>query len=79
MALDESVQKRGASDAQIARLGARKAAAGDAGVSCCVCLADIELGDDVRTLPCTHRFHKQCIDTWLKTAPSCPIDKVSIV
>ncbi|KAL2902165.1 hypothetical protein RDABS01_027247 [Bienertia sinuspersici] len=33
---------------------------------CYVCLLEYEEGDDMRTLPCHHEFHKKCIDKWLK-------------
>jgi hypothetical protein len=43
---------------------------------CGVCLADFEDGDELRVLPCSHRFHKECIDHWLlESSPACPVDK----
>jgi len=47
--------------------------------SCPVCLEDFEAGDHVRTLPCFHFFHKECIDQWLKQNAICPIDKQSMI
>lgn len=40
---------------------------------CAVCLVDYEQGDLVRPLPCNHRFHRACIDTWLRQRPVCPL------
>jgi hypothetical protein len=34
-----------------------------------------EEGDDVRIVMCMHRFHKRCIDPWLRTHPTCPVCK----
>ena len=33
---------------------------------CSICLTPID--DDSRTLPCTHTFHKACIDEWYETS-----------
>jgi hypothetical protein len=42
---------------------------------CCICLS--KYGDDVelRELPCTHHFHVECVDKWLKINASCPLCK----
>ncbi|BFY98155.1 hypothetical protein BsWGS_01195 [Bradybaena similaris] len=41
--------------------------------SCVVCLCDFEAEDLLRALPCFHGFHAECVDTWLKRNPTCPI------
>ena len=33
---------------------------------CRVCLSDFEANDTLRTVPCLHRFHQNCIDEWIK-------------
>lgn len=35
---------------------------------CRVCITDFEDGDTVTTLPCGHRYHKGCIETWLRVS-----------
>jgi len=43
--------------------------------TCNVCLGPYEVGDEIRTVRCMHKFHKHCIDTWLRTNATCPICK----
>lgn len=43
--------------------------------NCNICLAPYEIGDEVRTVICLHKFHKECIDPWLRTKNICPICK----
>ncbi|XP_055901014.1 E3 ubiquitin-protein ligase Zswim2-like isoform X2 [Biomphalaria glabrata] len=48
------------------------------GSQCRVCLRGFSLGQLVRRLPCKHKFHKDCIDSWLlHSHPTCPIDGLS--
>jgi Ring finger domain len=43
-------------------------------VICSVCLALLEVGEQVRQLPeCKHIFHADCIATWLHLHMTCPI------
>ncbi|KAI9225837.1 MAG: hypothetical protein DHS80DRAFT_33322 [Piptocephalis tieghemiana] len=39
--------------------------------TCSVCLDDFLVGDELRLLPCGHRFHSMCIDPWLLNKSSC--------
>ena len=43
-----------------------------------ICLESYEAGDEVRTLPCFHFFHSECIDQCLVTKKTCPICRTSI-
>ncbi|KAJ1411010.1 Zinc finger, RING-type [Sesbania bispinosa] len=45
---------------------------------CCICLAKYENNDELRELPCSHLFHKDCVDKWLKINALCPLCKSEI-
>ncbi|TVU17236.1 hypothetical protein EJB05_33255 [Eragrostis curvula] len=45
---------------------------------CCICLARYVDNDDLRMLPCSHFFHKDCVDKWLKINALCPLCKAEI-
>jgi Ring finger domain len=46
--------------------------------SCSICTEDFALGEELRVLPCNHKFHPLCVDPWLLnvsgTCPLCRID-----
>ncbi|URE14877.1 zinc finger family protein [Musa troglodytarum] len=42
---------------------------------CCICLAKYVDNEELRELPCTHFFHKECVDKWLKINALCPLCK----
>lgn len=46
--------------------------------SCPICLAEYEDGEELRVLPCFHKFHTACIDTWFSTDDTCPNCKMRI-
>jgi len=45
---------------------------------CVVCMADFEAREELRILPCCHRYHRACIDVWLGRNRHCPICKHDI-
>ncbi|TVY81569.1 putative RING finger protein [Lachnellula suecica] len=45
---------------------------------CSVCMDDVQLGDEVVTLPCKHWFHEQCASLWLSEHNTCPICRKGI-
>ncbi|KAG1354269.1 E3 ubiquitin-protein ligase [Cocos nucifera] len=50
------------------------------GTDCSVCLSEFREDESLRLLPkCSHAFHVQCIDTWLKSHSSCPLCRDNIV
>ncbi|KAK7351414.1 hypothetical protein VNO77_10856 [Canavalia gladiata] len=46
---------------------------------CCICLAKYENNDELRELRCSHLFHKDCVDKWLKINALCPLCKSEVV
>ncbi|KAH8820514.1 hypothetical protein F5884DRAFT_52409 [Xylogone sp. PMI_703] len=47
-------------------------------LGCSICTEDFVAGEDVRVLPCKHKYHPACIDPWLLnvsgTCPLCRLD-----
>lgn len=47
---------------------------------CAVCLSSFEEKEELRLLPnCKHMFHPSCIDNWLRSHPSCPLCRSTII
>lgn len=43
-------------------------------LGCSICTEDFTVGEDVRVLPCDHKFHPPCIDPWLiNISGTCPL------
>lgn len=45
---------------------------------CEECLEKYERGEQVRRLPCMHRFHQHCVDQWFERASTCPVCRHSV-
>lgn len=45
----------------------------EANRECCICFADINLGDRLTRLPCGHLYHRPCISQWLRKHCTCPV------
>ncbi len=46
----------------------------DENLGCSICTEDFTVGEDVRVLPCDHKFHPPCIDPWLiNVSGTCPL------
>ncbi|CAD8153982.1 unnamed protein product [Paramecium pentaurelia] len=47
-------------------------------IKCMICLEDYQENQIVRTMPCWHYFHQECIDKWLHKSTLCPICKTEV-
>ncbi|OAX84693.1 hypothetical protein ACJ72_00935 [Emergomyces africanus] len=46
---------------------------------CPICTDDFIKGQDVRLLPCQHKFHPECVDPWLiNVSGTCPLCRVNL-
>jgi len=45
---------------------------------CSICLSLFENGDELRILPCRHRFHSECIDQWFRSHRTCPMCRIDV-
>ncbi|KAF8651761.1 hypothetical protein HU200_063279 [Digitaria exilis] len=72
----------GLDEALISKITLCKYKRGDALVhttDCSVCLGEFRDGESLRLLPkCSHAFHQQCIDKWLKSHSNCPLCRSNI-
>ncbi|KAI9820226.1 MAG: hypothetical protein M1827_005848 [Pycnora praestabilis] len=51
----------------------------DEGLGCSICTDDFVKGQDIRVLPCDHKFHPECIDPWLlNVSGTCPLCRVDL-
>lgn len=50
-------------------------------IVCCVCLSRLKEKDEMRVLPCLHKFHKLCVDRWLQGThnKTCPLCRFSLM
>ncbi|KAI9700774.1 MAG: hypothetical protein M1836_002143 [Candelina mexicana] len=54
-------------------------AAKDEGLGCSICTEDFVKGENIRLLPCNHKFHPVCIDPWLlNVSGTCPLCRVDL-
>lgn len=51
----------------------------DCHVKCLVCQFAYEKDEELRKLPCSHCFHAECVDQWLKSKDFCPYCRTAIV
>ncbi|XP_072979975.1 RING-H2 finger protein ATL60-like [Typha angustifolia] len=49
-------------------------------LECPVCLSEISEGEEARILPlCSHGFHLECIDMWLRSHSTCPLCRTPVI
>jgi E3 ubiquitin-protein ligase RNF115/126 len=65
-----------ASEAAIRSLQKRKVEGSmmgnDGKAECSICMDNVEIGQEVTVLPCSHWFHGECVTAWLKEHDTCP-------
>ncbi len=44
---------------------------------CCICFHDYYKGMKLQILTCNHIIHKNCMKTWYKKSPTCPICRIN--
>ncbi|XP_045504826.1 protein goliath-like isoform X3 [Colias croceus] len=49
------------------------------GECCAICIEPYRVSETLRSLPCRHDFHKNCIDPWLLEHRTCPMCKMDIL
>jgi hypothetical protein len=70
-----TVVASGLGAAQADSVSSGQEAAGREGeLGCSICTEDFKTGEDVRVLPCHHKYHPACIDPWLlNVSGTCPL------
>jgi len=43
--------------------------------SCAICMTEFVKDENLRSLQCSHHFHRECIDKWLSVGTTCPVCK----
>ncbi|XP_042006316.1 E3 ubiquitin-protein ligase SIRP1-like isoform X1 [Salvia splendens] len=47
-------------------------------MQCAVCLEHCEEGEELKEMPCKHKFHDSCIMPWLQLHSSCPVCNTAV-
>jgi len=85
--LDDSVESRKGADDQIINKinlcafgsgGLPIPGAMDVEPRCPICLENFAQGVEIRVMPCQHKYHRCCLDKWLKIKAVCPICNMNI-
>ncbi|KAL4777996.1 hypothetical protein BJX76DRAFT_178991 [Aspergillus varians] len=61
-------------DFALCRLNSMHSSSASINSTCAICTEDFKDGQFLRNLPCHHKYHAKCIDSWLlDKATSCPL------
>ena len=63
---------------QFVNRGQPKAEAKKEEDECVICKCDYEDGEQLKRLPCFHKFHSECIKEWFKRQNFCPVCRTEI-
>ncbi|OLY78900.1 Receptor homology region, transmembrane domain- and RING domain-containing protein 3 [Smittium mucronatum] len=62
----------------VSYIGEQEKAELDNDFDCLICFEKMNVGDKVRSIPCSHIFHQECLDRWLLdrmgSCPNCRLD-----
>lgn len=59
---------------ELSRMPAFRATGAIVNTECAICHDRVLADELLRNLPgCTHAFHQNCIDNWLRQNPTCPL------
>ncbi|XP_067317865.1 E3 ubiquitin-protein ligase ZNRF3-like isoform X3 [Anolis sagrei] len=59
--------------------GGGEALSSSATSDCAICLEKYLDGEELRVIPCAHRFHRKCVDPWLLQHHTCPHCRHNII
>ncbi|KAK7164135.1 hypothetical protein R3I94_002758 [Phoxinus phoxinus] len=62
-----------------ASCGASDSVSSSSTSDCAICLEKYIDGEELRVIPCAHRFHKKCVDPWLLQHHTCPHCRHNII
>ncbi|CAF4163056.1 unnamed protein product [Rotaria socialis] len=78
--LDECVQRKTVDASALDRLPTTNVSESHLNDHCTICMETYALGQQIKTLPCTHIFHVNCIEIYLKEfSIQCPLDNLPLV
>ena len=77
--LDERVQRRTVNKSVFDSLLTVNVNESHLNEQCAICMEEYMLGQALKRLPCSHLFHGNCIETYLKNfSTQCPLDNLPL-